>query len=246
MLINGILFLLFSIISLIFLPFYIIGGFLISLFSSGEDTGPPPIIQPPLLAPSNLEQGAPFPWLEFLKSLLFWSLFIGVIAYAFYIYAKQNQELVDKLLKIPGISWLIKSWKWIFGHISTGVKKFPGTIQSRWKQIRDSSENLSLMKPWKYINIRRLSPRQQVQFYYLALVRRGGDVGIPRKKSQTPYEYAEDINENYSELEGTVDSVTDSFIDARYSEHEISEDLANMVKKQWDHIRKSFLNRQRK
>jgi hypothetical protein len=242
MLINGILVLLFSIISLLFLPFYIIGGFLISLFSFGEDSGQVPTIQPPFLAPSNLAEGAPFPWLDFLKSLLYWSLFIGVIVYAFYVYAKQNRELVDKLLKIPEVGWLINSWKRLFGYISTGAKKIPVDFQSRWKKIRDSSENLLFIKPWKYINIRKLSPRQQVQFYYLALVRRGENVGIPRKKSQTPYEYAESINEYNTEIEGAVDSLTSSFVDARYSEHDISEEHAGMVKKQWDQIRQAFLH----
>ena len=35
-----------------------------------------------------------------------------------------------------------------------------------------------------------MDPRRQIYFYYLAMIRRGGEQGIPRQPSQTPSEYA--------------------------------------------------------
>ncbi len=44
-----------------------------------------------------------------------------------------------------------------------------------------------------FINPRRLSPRQKVIFYYLAMVRRAREAGLPRQDDQTPYEYARSL-----------------------------------------------------
>jgi hypothetical protein len=49
--------------------------------------------------------------------------------------------------------------------------------------------------------LRKLSPRQQVQFYYLAMLRRGSEHGHARQPTQTPYEYARALENQIPEID---------------------------------------------
>ena len=65
--------------------------------------------------------------------------------------------------------------------------------------MRSQGSKSSRTGEWDFINLRRLTPRQKVLFYYLALVRRAKEAGIPRKDGQTPYEYARSLTSSLVE-----------------------------------------------
>jgi hypothetical protein len=79
-----------------------------------------------------------------------------------------------------------------------------------------------------------------VLFFYFALIRRGGEAGLSRKPSQTPYEYARSLDQSLPEVSESVDSMTESFMVARYSNHVVEADQAASVQSYWERVRRAL------
>jgi hypothetical protein len=100
-------------------------------------------------------------------------------------------------------------------------------------------------------------------FYYLAMVQRGSDKGLPRDASQTPKEYSDQLTDYLTaqtlvtnttgkskkdrpipgSLEQTalvdgISHLTEGFIQARYSKHDIADDQASTIRRYWVNIMK--------
>jgi hypothetical protein len=92
----------------------------------------------------------------------------------------------------------------------------------------------------RLIRPRSLDPRRQVYFYYLAMIRRGGEQGITRDPAETPVEYAEKLENALPSEDEDIESITDAFVKARYSRHEVSSGDAGRVKGAWERIRRAL------
>ena len=112
-----------------------------------------------------------------------------------------------------------------------GVKT---VVQAGWKKLRAFRITPLSATKWRFMNPYRFTPRQQVIFFYLALIRRGKEAGLPRHPSQTPYEYARFIGPDLIEQTEAVSDMTEGFLNARYSPHEATPEQANRVKQAWD------------
>ena len=60
---------------------------------------------------------------------------------------------------------------------------------------------------------------------------------MPRKPSQTPSEYAVNLEKALPAVEADIDSITQAFIEARYSRREVDSKDAGLVKEMWGRIR---------
>ena len=223
--------------ALLLLPFAFILSLFARLFGQAERLPPPNLDElqlPPTPAGGNL------PWLELLKSLLFWLVLAGIIGYSLYHYIARNTVLIERLRRIPLFSGIFRLWHWLKGWLR-GVKgSVVSTVQSGFRRISRSRSLRSILPDWSYTSLRRMSPRQRVIFFYLAMVRRGGEKGVPRRPSQTPYEYSRQIGDFLPEVEGEIDALTDEFSEARYSLHKISLDHASSGQRYWDRIRRAL------
>jgi hypothetical protein len=79
-----------------------------------------------------------------------------------------------------------------------------------------------------------------VQFFYLTLMRRARDRGLPRQISETPNEYKQKLKGNLPDLDEDLDAFTETFLEARYSLHPITADQAGLARKIWSRLRKSL------
>jgi hypothetical protein len=91
-----------------------------------------------------------------------------------------------------------------------------------------------------FLSLRRLNARQRVYYFYLALIRRGGEHGLQRSPSQTPYEYASVLEPALPAVNEDIEALTGSFMEARYSRHEVPPEKAGQVKRLWERIRQSL------
>jgi hypothetical protein len=191
----------------------------------------------PELPPIVPGETTPVPWLEALKSIVFWIVFLGLIVFAVHQYISQNPALVGKLRMLRFVSWLERVWRWLRSW-------FVGVNQVVSMAIRSGIRRFSwpdrLREPggWSYVNLRRLSPRQKVVFYYLALIRRGGERGFARRPVQTAYEYQETLQSALEGGEEDLSGLTEAFVEARYSQHSVTTDQVSRVKRWWEEIRK--------
>jgi hypothetical protein len=77
-----------------------------------------------------------------------------------------------------------------------------------------------------------------VRFYFLSLVRRGTEQGLPRLPGQSPREYALHLAQTHAPLELELREMVSSFEEARYTQHSIGGEQAHRVGEIWDFIRK--------
>jgi hypothetical protein len=101
-------------------------------------------------------------------------------------------------------------------------------------------EGKHILPPVGLISLRTLDPRRRVYFFYLALIRRSGEQGVVRKPSQTPSEYAVQLEKALPLESEDIDSITAAFVEARYSRQEVDSRKAELVKATWGRIRRAL------
>jgi hypothetical protein len=198
-----------------------------------------PTFEPP--TPTSTPSGPP-PILDLLKAIAFWGIFLAFIVYGIDYFFRQNRDLVELLRKIPVLNWLANGLQWIRARIKKLDTQIRSAARSGIDRIRQSRIRLSRPIKWRYINPRLLPPRQRTIFYFLALIRRGSEKGVSRTSSQTPHQYTQKLEQTFPDIASDLETMTDSFIEARYSQHNITEEQAGFMRRAWRRVRKGLFD----
>jgi hypothetical protein len=228
------------IIGLIMLPVLLLFRIFSLLLGGGSGQQSPTESQPvtPTETPAtNLPVHLGLPWWDVLRSFLFWGGFLAILGFALYQYLQQNQALLTALRRLPVWQWMRQAWQWLCTQLNTAKKGMTMVMQTSLNKLCALRTHTDQVKEWRFINPYRLTPRQQVVFFYHALVQRGEKVGYPRHPSQTPYEYARFIEPVIAEETDALTELTEGFLDARYSLHEVTPKKVGQVKQAWTRIR---------
>lgn len=183
------------------------------------------------------------PWLDVVKSILFWLVFVVVVisAITYYINNRPNLKLFINDLKI--FTLIKEFWRWIIQGFSEAKNASSETIQKGLEQIQTFLRNQRKKLP-KLIDLaKRLPPRQAVILIYADWVHWNHQHGFKRKRSQTPYEYAQAYAERSSETidqAKTISALTDCFIQARYSRQPILRAQAHQAQILSKQLKKNF------
>jgi len=219
--------------------FYLIALLLGALVNAlGSREGPmasrrPPPAQLPSLLPGNQGGASTLPLLELFKSVLFWGIFLAIVGYSVYHFLRERRGLLPGLesgLLGRLIAWLHTLWQGTQSW-STRARK---AISSRLSRRSDPGKPVDR---WRLIRLSQLSPRQQVRYFYLSLLRRAARIGHIREPQQTPYEYGQALAECLPELASEMTTLTQAFVEARYSQRIQDEQEADAVKKVWRRVR---------
>jgi hypothetical protein len=127
----------------------------------------------------------------------------------------------------------IKRW-------ARGAQSLARSIQVSLPGRRSLEANDHARRPWRYVRLGGLPPREQVRYFYLSTLRRAADQGIVRRPAQTPGEFVQDLETTWPEAELDVEALTDAFVTARYDTAEISTDEARQVKSVWQRIKRAL------
>ena len=205
--------------------------------------GPTPLLNNlPTNQLPTLPKAGPSIW-SLVESVLAWGALIALAIIALRQYIAFNRDLSEELRQFRPVRWLLHAWE----RFKTAFRK---TNQSIGAFVQGRLEYLRRLVPeaaragadWDYVNPRRLSPRQKVIFYYLALVRRAREAGMPRQENQTPYEYAQSLASSLQKEKEGVNDMTNAFIEARYSRHDIPAKAARRAETVWETIRRVLKN----
>jgi hypothetical protein len=235
---SGLLFILLILLS----PFLWLMNLLVRLFGGNQKPEQPTPAAPSPLIPPAAQPSTPIPWLEVLKSLLFWAFFIGVTGYFLYYYLSHNTALWKSLASVPLFRWLNGLFKGLFGWLRLANRKIVEVIKAGRDRLiaQQAAGPAGLFRP--AINFRNLSPRQKVIFFYINLVQRGSQKGIPRKQSQTPYEYSQNLSTAFPEVQDDLQGITEAFIEARYTRHAIDPSRASLAQEFWRRVMEALKN----
>lgn len=211
----------------------------LSLLGRSPDTPPPPPMAPPAF-PDAPPQGAPVPWLEVVRSLIFWLIALAIIIYLIKIYFDDHPELgravrrfkpLDQLLKL-----LASLWRQLLGLAQAGMALMPKALRPPPR----SATTPSASSRWSWLRLRNASPRRRIVYYYLNILQRAAKTGAARRTHQTPYEYETDLNQTLPENQMEVDALTKAFVRARYSREPFNDAQAEVAKTLWQRIRDSL------
>lgn len=230
--IGGIMQVLAFLLFLILLPF----TFCMSLFRlSSAPAGAPPAA-PPQIIPAA-PPGHPLAWLEILRSIAFWLIFLGVIFFALRYYLLQNTRLWNALRKIPLLSWFGRVWKGFSQWLRGANKKIRALVQEGIQRLRPQRMTLAADGLRGRFNRTPRNPREKIILYYLELLDFAREHGLPRNAAQTPYHFEDTLRDQLPENDSDIHALTHSFMEARYSQHAIPSESADQASHWWQRIK---------
>lgn len=209
------------------------------LFGAPTPAAPPP---PATFEPGRyLEQTSqPIHSGDIVNSLIFWGIFIAILIFAFRQFLTANPKLAAILRRFGLVRFLASVWAWMKTALGQAGEDAGNLIRRGLNRLRERRHETRARDGQGYLSLRRLSPRQKVLFYYLALVRRAGEAGAQRQEWQTPYEYERALLSGLQDETESLDGLTEAFIHARYSRAEITSGEAEQTRSAWERLRRAL------
>ena len=177
---------------------------------------------------------------ELIKSIFLWGLLAVILIYSFVRFVKQHDSLLAALRKTRVVNWLVLAWQWLYKNVDKARGGLAHAFADGWQNIASRFDKQRAQPILNWINVRALDPRRRIYFFYLAMIRRASEQGLTRTPSQTPAEYAATLEQALPTASEDIDSITEAFIQARYSRREVAAQDADFVKTTWERIRKAF------
>jgi len=225
-----------------YLALYLIGLLLYPLRwllarGSGQEAPSPPT---PMAVPETVASaGGELPWLEVAKTVGMWALATAMVLYALRNFVREHRDTLDRfglLLSLRrGLAalWAALAGLWHGAAREGGAAR--RAMRERWQR--------RVARAGGGWGRRPRGPRETVRYYYLSLVQRAAATGTPRRNHQTPEEYSRRLEEQLPDAEVDVEAVTEAFVEARYSAHEIDQAYVVEVRPHWQRVRQALRRR---
>lgn len=227
------------IVGLLVLPFVFLYSFIISFLPQGEPVNTNNAI-PKFEMPPERTPGVLPPWIEIIQNIIFWVIFIGVIVFFVWHYLRQNQAWMKNIEFGAFGIWLEK----IKLTIRNLVNKFRGQVVHSLQEIRNrvQKENQTALfeNIFNKVEPEGLGPRRKIILKYTELIQQGEQSGITKKPSQTAIQYQKTLKQSLSEEQDEIDRVTQAFLEARYTRHEIKLETVEEIEPLWKRLQKSL------
>jgi len=228
--------------------FYFLSILLLSLLSflfprqqiaEPEPFTPP---QPPPLLPQQPEAAQPDMLMQMILTSAFWAVVIvvSVLAFAFFL-RERGVKVNTAVLRYLWRSFVLW-WRSLWEGLRSELNEVREAIQTR---LQRPPRNPEVHPPWRYVRLNSLSPREKVFYFYLAMVRRAGNEGVPREQSETPTEFAGDLKASWPDVDAEIDGLTDAFMQARYGRQPVEEKDIPPIKAQWQRVKANFRRRRK-
>ncbi len=175
---------------------------------------PPP---PPV---ADMSGGA---WWAVVRSIVFWAVLLTVVFYLVRSYLRDRSELrtVPAAVRTMAVARRRRGTPSADGcrpGDAPSVRQVPALVR-RVLSPRERTRKLR--------RTRGRSLREQLRYTYLVTLDRAAQQGIPRRQTETPYEYGRKLGPHLAEGNEALEALTRAFIEARYSTHPITaEDVA--------------------
>jgi len=195
----------------------------------------PPLPPPPV--ESSAATSGNEAWM-LIRSILLWGSLLVILVFAFIQFVRQHGGLRTALRRMRVTNWLILAWQRLYKNADKARGNLSRAILDGWQNLLSRLEEKRILPAAGLINLRSLDPRRRIYFFYLAMIRRGGEQGLTRKPSQTPSEYAVQLEKALPSASEDIDSITEAFVEARYSRKEMDSGKAELVKAAWGRIRR--------
>ena len=171
------------------------------------------------------------PWLELVRTAVFWAATLAMVLYVVRSYLRDHPEVLEALrsLRLMAVMRaLISSLRRRLGGVVQAVRELPA------RRTRPGRQPASR---FRFFRLGAQSPRERVLYYYLSTLRRASRIGVPRRQSQTPREYDLVLGPRLADSEVALEALTEAFVEARYSPHEVERDQERQVRRHWRQVK---------
>ncbi len=235
-------------ISRIFALFaFLFASVLMALTQNASDFQPehPPVVPTPVPTPIAAPPPTPDPFLTMVMTSAFWAIMVALVVASFLFFLRERgyrfnaQQARAQVRTVT--DWLREKWLLLTGR----ARRSRRALAARWRAARAAPPPPAPTGPARprFIRLGALSPRDQVRYYYLALVRRAGERGVARRDSQTPLEFGRTLTETWPEAGEDLSALTDAFLAARYSPQPVERTAAGAIRERWNRVKARLRHR---
>jgi hypothetical protein len=209
-------------------------GWLMALMGLGGGIEQSPVAaEEPPRTTETITRGLQIP--DWVGGALIWVIMTAIILYSVIAYLS-GRGIRLNLTQLRRLWALLRAWWAIWrGKIEEAGRRVRAAIT-----LHRASAETGERSRWRFLSLRQLDPRGRIRYFYLSTVRRASESGVPRKPSETPHEYQGDLETGWPELEPELTSLTEAFINARYSAHELRPEDARHVQEVWKRVKASL------
>lgn len=206
----------------------------------GGSAQKPPALLPITPRPQQLPQppahSTPGPDLSGLFIVLFWIVLIAVLIFAIRLLSRTGLGKFQKSNFFLA-QWLLAGWNFLLSlfKFNFRLKKVEAVAGEEIINEDVRPGLFDFLRPDRPPS----DPRARVRYYYKKLLRKGAKSGLPRPKGMAPKEYASYLQNRIAapdEAAPDLYALTDSFTEARYSSHSITQEQAEQVEQQWQRL----------
>lgn len=236
--VEGVMFL----IGLLIFPFVWLYSLIMSLLPESNNE-PPTANIPQFEMPEQTQTtAATMPgWFQIVQHIFFWVVLLVLIILIVRHYYKENKGFLEKVPLFGVVKkWLSAFWLWVKRtgkRMTTSIPKL-GSDQERVKPRSSSFIN------WFSESGRADTPRAVIIKRYLTFLEQSGKLGLKKKTSATPTQFANVLNHNLpEENQDDAAQITTAFIQARYSLEEVRQVEAERLEPLWKRILQQLKHR---
>lgn len=186
--------------------------------------GPPPVHHP---HPPSHRGGSSVDWLALVKSLIFWSVALLAVSALVRGYLRRRPAKKSRsTLKLGGIGAAIgRLWQAIrrrlLGYAGVVADHLPRRVRTHPMGALPTGRILRFTRGGER------TPRERVLRAYLAVVHQAQRQGLARGRSETPHEFGSVLTGVLPEAHGELASLTEAFVEARYSRHDVPAEVGD-------------------
>jgi hypothetical protein len=167
--------------------------------------------------------------------LFFWAFAAILLGYAAYIYFSgkgTDFAWARRIWAMLKLRWLI-----LFGSYQQWqAARLRAQAARAEEALRGNGRGLPT-----WLRLRGLDADRQVRYYYLALLHRAEEAGLPRRDAETPLHYAPRLAEQLEADEANraaIADLTDAFVQVRYAGDHVAPDRLAQIKQVWRQLKK--------
>jgi hypothetical protein len=216
-------------------------GLLLSLFTGRAAESPS--MRTPMAPPAPAATpGGGNPWWELVRSLIFWTVLLGIIGYSIFHFLAFRLGLLQNVR-------LRRIWEWLtlfWSGVRRTTRRAADDLRRRLAERLASRRMRAARARWRYLSLRRLSPRDRIRYFYLSVLYRSAQQGLGRPPAATPLEYEHVLAGELSDVADQVDDLTEAFVEARYSAHDLDTQDSSRAQHVWRQVRRALTMHRRK
>lgn len=178
-------------------------------------------------------------------SSIFWTLLIAaILASVVFLLRERGYKIQAK--RLQGYfsifsAWLMDRWTWFRRRWRAARRNIAqlltadSTPMTNNPAVQKKSRN-------RFLRVNSLSPRDQIRYFYLSIVKRANESGIKRGVNETPLEYVNDLKSGWPDAENDIEKLTNAFLEARYNTKPIDKVEVDPIKAGWKRLRNRLRN----